>query len=177
MNIIKFKQFYVQKNFKERFLKPMVSWSEFFRVGLYDSEKFKSFEGTIEYTQSIMNNHKIIFYSIDEFEVKTLKSLFIDKNSTVSKINSDEINPRKAHQYSVILRSQEGVINIPTATNADAELVLTFLQDKIKELQNKEKNHGSILKSKLNEIKTLFEEGIISKEEYESKRKQIIEKY
>ena len=177
MNKISFKQFYIQKNFKERFLKPIVSWSEFFRVGLYDSEKFKSFEGTIEYSTSVMNNHKITFESINEFEVKTLKALFLDEVSTVSKIKSEEINPRKAYQYSIILNSQDGTINIPTATNADAELVYTFLQDKIYKLQKKEKNKESILKSKLNEIKFLFESGDLTEEEYKLKRKQIIEKY
>lgn len=43
----------------------MISWSEFFKVGLYDSEKFKIVEGSLEYEVSMMNKHKIIFKSID----------------------------------------------------------------------------------------------------------------
>ena len=177
MNKIRFKQFYVQKNFKERFIKPMVYWSEFFKVGLYDSEKFRVIEGIVEYDVSMMNNHKIIFEAKDIFDVTTYKAIFIDERSNVSKIKSDEINPRKAYQYSIILNSQDGTIDIPTATNADAELVFTFIQEKISKLKTNKLNNESLLKSKLDEIKLLFENNVLTEEEYNIKRKQIIEKY
>lgn len=61
------------------------------------------------------------------YNVKTYIDLYIDERTNVSKIKSNEINPRKAYQYSIILNGPEKTIDIPTATNADAELVFTFI--------------------------------------------------
>jgi hypothetical protein len=177
MNSIKFKQFYVTKSIKERFIKPMISWNEFFKVGLYDIEKYKIIEGAIKYELTSMNHHKIIFESKDEFEVITHKAVFIDKYSTIAKIEANEINPRKAYQFLIILNTQERTIDIPTATNADAELVFTFIQNKIFNLNETHSNIENLLKSKLDNIKSLYENGDITKEEYEIKRKQIIDNY
>lgn len=95
-------------------------------------------------------------------------------------------NFRKNSKYFIQIEFRNGYLeNIKCKNIANADELFISLSNKIKGITSIEDNSSygnsnideNDLEIKLLKIKTLFDKGVLSKEEYEIKRKQIIEKY
>lgn len=93
-------------------------------------------------------------------------------------------NIRKNTKYHVQIKLKNGHAETFKCSNiAQAEELNISFSSKIDSIfyDNRHIQDKSMvefdLKSKLNEVKVLFDEGVISEEEYKTKRKQIIDKY
>ena len=130
------------------------------------------------------------FYLVLNYKDISAVDIIDDNNKTLGSVVAGAIvagglgaianSLNDSKKYYIHIKLLNGEVEVYKCKNKSVALEFAeTLKSKLKSNDNNTKiaNQENILKSKLDEIKSLYENDIITKEEYESKRKKIIDSY